>query len=145
MARFIALLALLAGASAEPRRALLQNAAEKSKDMNNAMNTLGQLQAQVVQLQAQTTITPQCANQIQDAENSVENANNQASNVAQNTAGNQATIAAWDPSQGGTKPAPWPFHSWPLTQGPAGYAGNMQAMNEQIQANQQLVAAYGTC
>ena len=60
-------------------------------------------------------------------------------------AGQQATIAAWDPSLGGVKPAPWPYHSWPETQGAAGYKANMQALNDQIAANTQLVAAYGTC
>lgn len=59
-------------------------------------------------------------------------ANSQAAQAAQSLAGNTATIAAWDPALGGTKPAPWPFHSWPQTQEASGYKTNMAALQARL-------------
>ena len=57
----------------------------------------------------------------------------------------QAELAAWNPRMGGVKPAPFPFHSWPHANDPKSQKAVLAALTMQVQANQELLAAYQSC
>ena len=166
------LLALAAAPSALAGRGLRQTGAQLQEDLQAQQQQLQQLQQQVNQVSESTIITPSCQNQVQNVrahicratllavflrladpfrpvrsqgENAVEQANNNAAQTGQAVSGSQAMMAAWNPADGGAKPAPWPVHAWPASQTSAGTQSQISAVQAQVQANQALLQAYAMC